>query len=82
MAGPPPTPSAYAALWELEDSIARLDNVAEGLRIIFARTPNVDDAAEALIALRRVEATLDMLRDWRGRKEGRDGAEALGPLPQ
>jgi hypothetical protein len=69
MAGPPPTPSAYAALWELEDSIARLDNVAEGLRIIFARTPNVDDAAEALLALQRIEATLDMLRAWRGRKQ-------------
>jgi hypothetical protein len=69
MAGPPPTPSAYADLWELEDSIARLDNVAEGLRIIFARTQNVDDAAEALLALQRVQDTLEMLRKWRGRKQ-------------
>jgi hypothetical protein len=69
MAGPPPTPSAYAALWELEDSIARLDGVAEGLRIILLRARDVDDAAEALLALRRVEATLEMLRAWRGRKQ-------------
>ena len=68
MAGAPPQLSAYADVQELEDAIARLDNVAEGLRIILRRTPNVDDAAEALIGLRRVEATLDLLREWRGRK--------------
>jgi hypothetical protein len=47
----------------------RLLGAAEGLRIIFARTQNVDDAAEALLALQRVQDTLEMLRKWRGRKQ-------------
>ena len=68
MAGAPPQPSAYADLWELEDSIARLDGAAEALRILRLRAQTVDDVAEAQYALRRVEATLDLLREWRNRK--------------
>lgn len=68
MAASPPL-SAYTDVQELEDALARLDDVAEGLRILRHRARTIEDVREAQYCLEHVERTLETLRDWRNRKE-------------